>query len=112
VNAFLKAVEESALSTLVEGGALPGLKMVAGRGARYWSMSEDSIEEELIGRGLGGPEIYDMKLKSVAKIEKEHGKDKIEGLVAKKAGNPKVVPESDRRKPIKPSADEAFSEIK
>lgn len=67
---LLEAVEKEALRRLEAGQAIPGLKLVHGRGSRAWALPEDEMAEKLVKMGIPRTAIYETKLVSPAKAEK------------------------------------------
>ena len=100
VTLWLKRVREQALSTMLEGGEIPGYKVVAGRGSRGWA-DDLEVVALLKANGLTLDEITETKLLSVAAMEKALGKKKVAELVGGQIlshqGAPTVAPESDKR---------------
>lgn len=109
---FIESVEEEALRRLKGGTAIPGLKVVHGRGSRQWAFPEDDIAAKLLKMGVPKGSVYETKLISPAKAEKLTW-EKRDGTakqltpnqlklmnneyVAKMAGKLTVVPASDER---------------
>lgn len=102
INMWLKRVHEQAMSTLLDGGEIPGYKLVEGRSAREWSCADDVVRT-LSAAGYELTDITKTELLSPAAMEKAIGKKKVaelvEGCISKKAGAPTLAPESDRRPP-------------
>lgn len=100
ISLWLKRVRDQALSTLLDGGEVPGYKAVEGRGSRAWT-DELRVAETLKAAGFGLNDITETKLLSVAQMEKSIGKQKalelLSGLIEKRAGSPTVAPVSDKR---------------
>ncbi len=104
ISAWLKAVRERALATLLNGEEIPGYKVVAGRGSRKWS-NGPAVVAELETSGYGPGEYYtEPELLSPAQLEKSIGKKKVAelvgSLIVSEPGAPTVAPESDKRKPL------------
>jgi U3 small nucleolar RNA-associated protein 14 len=108
VSLWLKRVKEQALTTMMEGGEIPGYKVVAGRGSRTWT---DELEvaaklDTLYRR----EEFTKTELLSVAAMEKAIGKKKVaeflEEFIEVKTGAPTIAPEGDKR-PVYDRAAEA-----
>lgn len=126
---LLEAVEEEALRRMKAGQAIPGLKLVNGRGSRSWSLPEDQIAEKLIKMGVPKSAVYETKLVSPAKAEKlsweaTKAGEKVrkqlserqlkmleQEYVTKLAGKLTVVPESDDRKAVITNAAPMFSAV-
>lgn len=103
ISAWLKAVKDRALSTLLNGEEIPGYKVVEGRGSREWA-DEDKLPSILEAGGCTYDEYTKTEILSPAALEKSIGKKKVAELVGSlivtKPGNPTVAPESDKRKPF------------
>ena len=123
---LLDGVEKESLRRLKAGQAVPGLKLVYGKGSREWSLSDEEIAEKLQKMGVPKSSIYETKLVSPAKAEKLVWK-KRDGTevqlserqlktmeneyVVKMAGKLTVVPESDSRPAVVLNAAPMFSAV-
>jgi hypothetical protein len=123
---LLDGVEKESLRRLKAGQAIPGLKLVNGRGSRAWALPEDQIAEKLVKMGVPKTAVYETKLVSPAKAEKLTWK-KRDGTdmqlserqlktmeseyVSKLAGALTVVPESDGRPAVVLNAAPLFSAV-
>ncbi len=101
VALWLKRVKAQALNTLLEGGELPGWKVVEGKqGNRKWT-DELQVADTLKAAGYQLEDISETKLLSPAAMDKALGKKKVadllDGLIDRAPGSPTVVPESDKR---------------
>ena len=100
ITAWLKAVKERALASLLEGAEIPGYKVVAGRSLRTWA-DELEMAEVLYKAGYTREQITKTEILSPAAMEKAIGKKKVSELVAghilTMPGAPTVVPASDKR---------------
>lgn len=98
--AWVKDLEEYALSAALAGREITGFKAVEGRGTREWD-DLDTAFKTLQERGVAEALLYERKPASVAGLEKILGKkvfaEAADGLVVKKPGKPTLVPSSDRR---------------
>ena len=100
ITLWLKRVRDQALTTLLNGGEVPGYKVVAGRGSRSWA---DNLEVAAILKKAGyTPEDYTKtELLSVAAMEKALGKktvaELVGGQILSHTGSPTVAPETDKR---------------
>ena len=98
--AWVKDLEEYALSAALAGREIAGFKAVEGRGTREWN-DLDTAFKTLQERGVAEALLYERKPASVAGLEKILGKkafaEAADGLVVKKPGKPASVPSSDRR---------------
>ena len=103
VSLWLKRVKDHALSTMLEGGEIPGYKVVEGRqGARRWT-DEHRVAELLDTAGYTRDEYTTTTIFSPAGMDKALGKKKVEellgGCVERSPGSPTIVPVSDKRPP-------------
>lgn len=101
IDIWLKRVQDQALKTLLEGGSIPGFKVVEGKlGNRKWS-DELAVAAALDAAGVSREEYTETKLLSPAAMDKAIGKKKaaelLEGLIDRAPGKPTVVPASDKR---------------
>ena len=67
---LLDGVEKESLRRLKAGQAIPGLKLVHGRGSRAWALPEEQMAEKLVKMGIPKSAVYETKLVSPAKAEK------------------------------------------
>lgn len=112
VTLWLKRVREQALSTLLQGGDVPGYKAVEGKlGHRRW-VDELKVAETLKGAGYQLEDITETKLLSPAAMDKALGKKKaaelLAGLTDRQPGAPTIAPASDKR-PAYTTADDFYS---
>ena len=100
VTLWLKRVKAQALNTLLDGGEVPGYKVVEGRASREW-VDELRVAERLRAADFNTEEFTKTELLSPAAMEKALGKKKVAellpDLIDKKSGAPTVVPASDKR---------------
>ena len=101
VALWLKRVKAQAMTTLLDGGEIPGYKVVEGKlGNRKWS-DELKVAEALKAAGYGLEDITETKLLSPAAMDKSIGKKKaaelLTDLVVRDPGAPTIVPASDKR---------------
>ena len=123
---LLDGVEKESLRRVKAGQAVPGLKLVYGKGSREWSLSDEEIAEKLVKMGIPKTAIYETKLVSPAKAEnltweKRDGtkvsltdrqlKRMDQEYVTKLAGKLTVVPESDSRPAVITNAAPMFSAV-
>lgn len=109
VTLWLKRVKAQALDTLLEGGEVPGYKVVEGKlGNRKWT-DELQVDEALHQAGLSREDYTETKLLSPAGMDKALGKKKVAELldayITRTPGAPTVVPESDKRPSYNPADD-------
>lgn len=111
VSLWLKRVKDQALTTLLNGGEVPGYKVVAGRGSRAWK-DEWIVDRLLSNTGYDKQDYTKTELLSVAAMEKALGKKKVAEILAEqietKTGAPTVAPETDKR----PKYDQAAETLK
>lgn len=100
VSLWLKRVKDQALTTLLNGGEVPGYKVVAGRGSRAWK-DELQTADALKAAGVPAEDYTKTELLSPAAMEKAIGKKKVaeilEGHIETRTGAPTVAPETDKR---------------
>lgn len=101
ITAWLKRVKVQALTTLLDGGEIPGYKVVEGRmGSRKWT-DELQVLDKLIKAGYEAGEVTESKLLSPAAMDKVVGKAKaaelLEGMTTREPGSPTIVVETDKR---------------
>lgn len=101
VTLWLKRVKAQALTTLLDGGDIPGWKVVEGKqGNRKWT-DELQVAEKLQAEGYKLNDITETKLLSPAAMDKAIGKKKAAELLAdmidRAPGAPTIAPESDKR---------------
>ena len=98
---WLKRVKAQALTTLLDGGAIPGYKVVEGKlGNRKWT-DEVAVAKALGAAGYGTGEYTELKLLSPAAMDKAIGKKKVaellDGLIERAPGAPTIAPQTDKR---------------
>lgn len=100
ISLWLKRVKDQALITLLDGGEIPGYKVVAGRGSRAWK-DEQAVAIALNDAGYTEEDYTVLNILSPAAMEKALGKKKVAELLADqletKAGSPTVAPATDKR---------------
>ena len=101
ISLWLRRVKEQALRTLMDGGEIPGYKVVEGReGNRKWT-DEAVVLKTLTDAGLTAEEVTETKLLSPAAMDKALGKKRAAELLTdyidRSPGAPAVVPETDKR---------------
>lgn len=108
VELWLKRVDAQALTTLLDGGEIPGLKVVEGKqGNRKWT---DELEvAATLGTLYTQEEYTETKLLSPAAMEKALGKKQVaellDGMITRAPGKPIVVPDTDSRPAYDRTAD-------
>lgn len=108
LRSFCDAVENAAKETILQGGSVPGWKVVEGRRTRAWK-DEAETEHFLKEQGHGSIIYSEPKLLTVAQMEKALKKVdiSIEHLVEVKTGNPTLAKESDKRSSLDKNAQAA-----
>lgn len=100
ISAWLKAVKERALASLLDGDEIPGFKVVAGRASRSWA-DELKVCDALIKAGYTREQITKTEVLSPAQMEKVLGKKRaaelIAGHILSIPGSPTVAPAADKR---------------
>ena len=100
ISLWLKRVKAQAMTTLLDGGEVPGWKVVEGRASREW-ISEQDVAKVLEDAGYAMESYTETKLLSPAAMEKALGKKKVAelllNLVDRKVGSPTIAPASDKR---------------
>ena len=100
ISLWLKKVKEQAMSTLMEGGEVPGYKVVAGRGSRSWA-DDLEVANILKASGYSEADITKTTVLSVAAMETAIGKKKVAELVGghilMNTGSPTIAPVTDKR---------------
>lgn len=102
ITLWLKRVKAQALTTMLDGGNVPGYKVVEGRGSRDWT-DEIRVAERLRAADFASEAYLKTELLSPAALEKSIGKKRVSellvDLIDKKAGAPTIAPETDKREP-------------
>ena len=101
ITLWLKRVKAQAMDTLIQGGEIPGYKVVEGKmGNRKWS-DELAVAEKLKAEGYSLEDYTETKLLSPAALDKAIGKKKtaelLADLVTRTPGSPVIAPETDKR---------------
>lgn len=104
VTLWLKRVKAQALSTLMDGGEVPGWKVVEGKlGNRKWT-DELQVAKKLLDSGYAKADFTETKLLSPAAMDKALGKklvaELLDGMIDRSPGAPTVVPMNDKRPPL------------
>lgn len=102
---------------LQNGQEVKGFKLVEGKqGARSWT-SEDEVEALLKAARIREKEMYSFKLQSPTQLEKIISKErpkiwkKLSDFITRSNGKPTVVPESDKRPPLKINVADSFGDV-
>jgi hypothetical protein len=101
ISLWLRRVKTQALDTLLNGGEVPGYKVVEGKlGNRKWT-NELDVLDKLEAAGYAAEDITETKLLSPAAMDKAIGKKRaaelLTDLTDRAPGAPTVVPASDKR---------------
>jgi hypothetical protein len=102
IKSWIKAVEETAMTKMLNGAKLPGYKLVLGKkGNRQWE-DEAKAEETMKSMRLKKDEMYTFKVISptvAEKLLKESVRkwNRIKDLIIRKPAAPTIVPEKDKR---------------
>jgi len=111
---WIKDLENYALNECINGGNIPGWKVVEGRSNRQFTDVTKAFEV-LIDNKIDESMLYERKPITLASVEKLVGKKEFDELlkdyVVKPPGKPTLVPESDKRESlVLNSAKEDFKE--
>ena len=101
IENWLNAVSEYAFEKALGGGTVPGYKLVNSFGNRAWRDGNEVVAEL---KSYGSRIYATPVLKSPAQMEKELGKESkelVEKLTEKQFKGVVLVPESDKREPVK-----------
>ena len=115
IAAWVKELKEYAEQALLNGEEVPGYKLVEGRTSRVWKDGTDEAFRQLMERGIEEALLWKREPVTPPALEKALGKkpfkETAEDLVETMPGKPTLVPESDKREPIKlsPTAAEVFA---
>lgn len=100
ISLWLKRIREQALTSMLNGGQVPGYKVVAGRGSRAW-VDDLEAASALKAAGYSQDDITETKLLTPAAMEKALGKKRVAELVGGRilthTGAPTIAHESDKR---------------
>ena len=113
---WVKGLEEYAQDKLLQGGEIPGWKLVEGRSVRTITDTNKAFGV-LTSSGYDSDLLYERKPLGLTALEKLCGKKKLTELIGsyitKPAGKPTLAPESDKRKAYsKKKLEEMFKEDK
>lgn len=114
LESWVKGLEEYAQDKLLQGGEIPGWKLVEGRSVRTIT-DTDKAFGVLTSSGYDSDLLYERKPLGLTALEKLCGKKKLTELIGefitKPAGKPTLAPESDKRKAFsKKKLEEMFKE--
>lgn len=97
-------LKDAAQEKIMEGGVVPGWKLVEGRSVRKFTGTEEQIVKAAAAAGYEKPMLYETRMITLSAMEKLMGKKNfskaMHGLVEKPQGKPTLAPESDKRPSI------------
>ena len=100
IEAWLKDLREFVSQALTAGETVTGWKMVEGRSNRKFA-DEDQVAEAMKAAGYDEALLYERKLITLTKMEKDFGKkavaEVLKDLIVKPKGAPTLAPEKDKR---------------
>ena len=101
ITLWLKRVRDQAMTTMLDGGEVPGYKLVEGRpGNRKWT-DELQVAKALQDAGYKEEDYTTVSILSPAGMDKALGKKRVaellDGLVTREPGAPTIAPTSDKR---------------
>jgi hypothetical protein len=100
LSAWVKSLEEYALSECLKGNYIPGWKVVEGRAVRQFT-NQDEAFKILMDNGFEETMLYERKPLTLTETEKLVGKSKFKELLTPyihtPPGNPTLVVEEDKR---------------
>lgn len=115
IVAWVKSLEEHALTAILRGEPVPGWKAVEGRSNRTFNNTDEAFKK-IMEAGYEETVLYKREPITLTEVEKLLGKklfsELLAGYVIKPSGKPTLAPETDKREAINliPTAAEAFSE--
>ena len=113
IKSWCSDLEEFALNQALQGTVFPGFKLVEGRSVRKISDQNEALRK-LYKEGFKPVEVAEWKIKTLSDLEKLAGKKELPGILGetliKPEGKPALVPESDKRPPLKEKKAEALVE--
>ena len=109
IEDFFKACYQRAYGAALAGETVPGMKLVDGRASRAWAADEKAVVEAFTKHPEFSVNLYsEPELLSPPQVEKQlkgkAAKEFLASLVSKQKGEPKLVPESDKRESVEPSS--------
>lgn len=113
IKSWCSDLEEFALNQALQGTVFPGFKLVEGRSVRKISDQNEALRK-LYKEGFKPVEVAEWKIKTLTELEKLAGKKELPRILGeiliKPEGKPTLVPESDKRPPLKEKKAEALVE--
>ncbi|MDL2318093.1 DUF2800 domain-containing protein [Eubacteriales bacterium OttesenSCG-928-A19] len=112
---WYNALEEYALTTLLNGGTIAGHKVVEGTSKTTFAPDYDTAAAVLVAAGFKKATLYRQTPETLTNLDKlVGGRPKLKELLGdhlyKPPGKPALAPESDKRPPYNPAAAD-FSEV-
>ena len=111
IKAWIKDFEKAAVADLIAGKKIGDWKIVEGRSNRVWNAEETEILNALLLRGAKQEDCYTKEFISPAAAEKIVGKKKLDHLIRKPPGKPKLAPGSDKREAMTNASIEDFTNL-
>ncbi len=113
---WYNSLEEYALTTLLNGGAIPGYKAVEGTSKTTFAPDYDAAASVLVEAGYDRALLYREAPETLAALDKlVGGRTKLKELLGehlyKPAGKPTLAPESDKRPPYSSAAADFGEEV-
>ena len=113
---WYNSLEDYALTTLLNGGAIPGYKAVEGTSKTTFTPDYDTAAAVLIEAGYDRATLYKETPETLSALDKlVGGRVKLKELLGdhlyKPAGKPTLVPESDKRPPFSSAAADFGGEV-
>lgn len=109
-----KELQDYAFEEALAGRDIPGYKLVAGRSTRKFT-DQDKAFAALIAAGIEEAVLYERKPLPLTKVESLLDRAEYETLlqpyITKEPGKPTLVPESDKRPPMRSSAADDFTPV-
>ena len=113
IESYVKAVKGMALDLAIEKpGIFQNWKVVEGRSVRKYTKPEEDVAAFLVELGVPEEEVWNKSVIGITDAEKKLGKLKshLAEITAKSSGSPTLVPVSDKREAINPTA-QVLSEL-
>lgn len=111
IEDWLRSIRQHVQTQLESGTDVPGWKLVPKRASRVW-VSEQAVKEYAASQQLEFEELYELKLKSPAAIEKIVGKKNLpKELVSSVSSGYTLAPASDPRPAVTNVASDEFSAL-
>lgn len=111
IQPFIENARALAQTRMEAGGVIPGWKLVNKRGHRVWTLPEDEVVKAVSRYGLLLDDIWQVKIKSAAQLEKlippEH-RDAFRALWRMESSGVTLAPRDDARAEKLPDASKVF----